>query len=46
METIDEITVDEYDALAVPGGFEEYGFYEEAYDEKFFELIINSFGKG
>lgn len=36
---IDEINVDDYDALAIPGGFEEFGFYEEAYDEKFLELI-------
>jgi 4-methyl-5(b-hydroxyethyl)-thiazole monophosphate biosynthesis len=36
---IDEINVDEYDALAIPGGFEDYGFYEEAYDEKFLNLI-------
>ncbi|MEG2288666.1 MAG: DJ-1/PfpI family protein [Clostridium sp.] len=36
---IDEINVDEYDALAIPGGFEEFGFYEEAYDENFLELI-------
>ena len=31
--------LDEYEALAIPGGFEEYGFYEEAYDERFLELI-------
>lgn len=36
---IDEINVDEYDALAIPGGFEEFGFYEEAYDERLLELI-------
>lgn len=36
---IDEIIVEEYDALAIPGGFEEFGFYEEAYDERFLELI-------
>ena len=36
---IDEINVDEYDAVAIPGGFEEFGFYEEAYDEKLLELI-------
>lgn len=36
---IDEIVVEEYDALAIPGGFEEYGFYEEAYDERFLEVI-------
>ena len=38
-KTIDEITVEEYDALAIPGGFEEFGFYEEAYDERFLDLI-------
>ena len=36
---IDEINVDDYDALAIPGGFENYGFYEEAYNPKFSELI-------
>lgn len=36
---IDEVNVDDYDALAIPGGFEEFGFYEEAYDEKFLNLI-------
>ncbi len=34
-----EISIDDYEALAIPGGFEEYGFYEEAYDERFLELI-------
>lgn len=38
-QTIDEIKVQDYDALAIPGGFEEYGFYEEVYDEKLLELI-------
>ena len=38
-KTIDEISVDDYDALAIPGGFEEFGFYEEAYDERFLNLI-------
>ena len=28
---IREINVDEFDALAIPGGFEEHGFYEDAY---------------
>lgn len=36
---IDEIDVNEYNALAIPGGFEEFGFYEEAYDERFLNLI-------
>lgn len=36
---IEDIDVDDYDALAIPGGFEEYGFYEDAYDEKFLNII-------
>lgn len=38
-QIIDNIKVEDYDALAIPGGFEEYGFYEEAYDEKLLEII-------
>ena len=38
-QTIDRINVADYDALAIPGGFEEFGFYEEAYDERFLNLI-------
>lgn len=45
-KVIDEISVDDYDALAIPGGFEEFGFYEEAYDEKFLELIRQFDSKG
>ncbi len=29
----------DFDALAIPGGFEEQGFYEDAYHEQFLELI-------
>lgn len=36
---IDNVKVEDYDALVVPGGFEEYDFYKEAYDEKTLELI-------
>lgn len=36
---IDEINVDDYDALAIPGGFEEFGFWEEAYDSELIKLI-------
>jgi len=36
---VSEIDVDSFDALAVPGGFEEYNFYKDAYDERFLELI-------
>ncbi|BCJ93832.1 protease [Anaerocolumna cellulosilytica] len=38
-KTIEEISVDDYDALAIPGGFEDFGFYEEAYNENFLDLI-------
>jgi 4-methyl-5(b-hydroxyethyl)-thiazole monophosphate biosynthesis len=37
--TIDEVNVDEYEALAIPGGFAEYDFYKEAYHDKFLALI-------
>jgi protein deglycase len=36
---VDEINVDQFDALAMPGGFEEYDFYKDAYSEKFSKLI-------
>lgn len=36
---IEEIVVDDYDALAIPGGFEEFGFYDDAFDEKFLSII-------
>ncbi|MHC1719398.1 MAG: DJ-1/PfpI family protein [Clostridiaceae bacterium] len=36
---INEVNIDEFDALAIPGGFEEAGFYEDAFDEKFLNII-------
>lgn len=36
---MDEVDAADYDALAVPGGFEEFGFYEEAYDKRFLSLV-------
>ena len=36
---LNEVNVSDYDALAVPGGFEEYGFYEEAYSDEVSTLI-------
>lgn len=36
---VNEIDIDSFDALAIPGGFEEYNFYRDAYDERFLELI-------
>ena len=38
-KVIDEVSADDYDALVIPGGFEEFGFYEEAYNEQLLELI-------
>ena len=45
-KTVDEINVDDYAALAIPGGFEIFGFYEDAYDEEFSELIRTFNAKG
>jgi len=35
----DEIDVNQFDALAIPGGFEVYGFYNDAYADKFLDII-------
>ncbi|MEZ5069907.1 MAG: DJ-1/PfpI family protein [Bacteroidales bacterium] len=45
-KTLDEVTADPYDALAIPGGFGEFGFYEEAYDPRFLDLIRDFQAKG
>lgn len=37
--TIDEISVNDYDALAIPGGFGKFGFYEESYHPALSKLI-------
>lgn len=37
--TLHDVIVDEFDALAIPGGFEEAGFYEDAYSEEFLNMI-------
>lgn len=34
-----DVDVDEFDALAVPGGFEEYGFYRQAYSNEVSDLV-------
>ena len=36
---ISEINVDEFDALAIPGGFKEKGYYDDAFHEDFLNLI-------
>ena len=36
---VNEIIVDDFDALAIPGGFEEAGFYKDAYHADFLNII-------
>jgi 4-methyl-5(b-hydroxyethyl)-thiazole monophosphate biosynthesis len=36
---VSEIDINSFDALAIPGGFEVYGFYKDAYDDQFLNLI-------
>lgn len=36
---VDEINTEDFDALAIPGGFEKFDFYRDAYDEDFLRLI-------
>ena len=38
-KTVDDIRLDEFDALAIPGGFEEAGFYRDAYSREFLNVI-------
>ena len=40
--TIDEINPMEFNALAIPGGFENFGFYKDAYSIEF-QKLINEF---
>ncbi|MFJ5788546.1 DJ-1/PfpI family protein [Lysinibacillus sp. NPDC097162] len=42
-----EIALEDFDALAIPGGFEEAGFYEDAFSEEFQRVIrhFNDFKK-
>lgn len=37
--TLDSVKVEDYDALAIPGGFEEAGFYNDGYDSRFSKII-------
>jgi 4-methyl-5(b-hydroxyethyl)-thiazole monophosphate biosynthesis len=36
---LDQARVEDFDALAIPGGFETAGFYEDAYAEPFLDII-------
>jgi 4-methyl-5(b-hydroxyethyl)-thiazole monophosphate biosynthesis len=38
-QTIIDVDPDRFDALALPGGFEEHGYYEEAYSQPTLDLI-------
>jgi protein deglycase len=42
----DKIKSTDFDALAIPGGFEKAVFYEDAYDERFLNLIREFDSKG
>jgi 4-methyl-5(b-hydroxyethyl)-thiazole monophosphate biosynthesis len=35
----DEVNIDDYDALAIPGGFKNSGFYDDVFDERFQHVI-------
>lgn len=36
---LDQVEVSDFDALAIPGGFEIFGFYNDAYSPEFSEII-------
>lgn len=38
-ELVGRVLPDDYEALAVPGGYEEYGFYDDAYDDRTLDLV-------
>jgi len=40
----DKINLDDYDALAIPGGFKNSGYYEDVFDERF-QNVIRRFDK-
>ncbi|MFJ8459260.1 DJ-1/PfpI family protein [Lysinibacillus xylanilyticus] len=37
-----EISLEDFDALAIPGGFEEAGFYDDAFSEEF-QVVVRHF---
>jgi protein deglycase len=44
--SFDQVNVDDFDALAIPGGAGDAGFFEDAYNERFLELIREFDRKG
>ncbi|MBL7972752.1 MAG: DJ-1/PfpI family protein [Prolixibacteraceae bacterium] len=45
-QAFDQINADDFDALAIPGGAEVAGFFEDAYDDRFLGLIKEFDEKG
>jgi Putative intracellular protease/amidase len=43
---VEEVNPAEFDAIAIPGGFEEYHFYVDAYHDKFSEVITSFYQRG
>lgn len=43
---VEDVDVNSFEALAIPGGFEVYGFYNDAYDDRFLDLIRSFKAKG
>lgn len=39
MLQLSEVKVEDFDAVAIPGGFEKAGFYEDAYSSEFLDVI-------
>ncbi len=35
----DKINIEDYDALAIPGGFKDSGYYEDVFDDRFLHMI-------
>ena len=40
MKQIEEVDLNDFDALAIPGGFEQANFYEDAFSEDFLSFSI------
>jgi 4-methyl-5(b-hydroxyethyl)-thiazole monophosphate biosynthesis len=43
---VDEVNPADFDAIAIPGGFEEYHFYDDAYHDEFSEVITSFYQRG
>ncbi len=39
LSTVEEINISEFSGLAIPGGFENYGFFDDAFDQRLLELV-------